>query len=92
MRKIECIGSLTGFADTTGRKVSFTQTDIKIHKPGCVPMTRKIKSLPNNLYFACDDGADKWFNKNGKTNAAFIAEVNEFLESSFEKEFYGDID
>lgn len=92
MRKITCIGSFFGFVPTEDRTVSFTANEIKIQKPGCIAMTRKIKSLPNKLYFACDDGADKWFDKKDKTNAAFIAEVNEFLNSSFEQEYYGSID
>ena len=52
---------------------------------------KKIKDIAENgILFACDDGSEKVISRRGKTNKKFLEEVESYLESDFDMEYYGD--
>lgn len=92
MRKIVGIKSPDhGFVDVTGYNVAFTKTDLVVYRMDNTVYSKRIKELPDvPIVFSCDDGAEKAFSRRGKTNQQFVEEINDFLESDFYKEYYGD--
>ena len=91
MRKIVGIKSPDhGFVDVTGYNVRFTKTDLELTDGRNVVYSKRLRDLPQvPITFSCDDGAERSFIRRG-TNQGFIDEVNEFLESDFYKEYYGE--
>lgn len=92
MRTIIGMKGAGGYVDVSAYSISFKPNSIVLtHRENLNSYEKKIKDIAENgILFACDDGSEKVISRRGKTNKKFLEEVESYLESNFDMEYYGD--